>query len=184
MDTITRPLMQAMPGRLAHRHWFPGSGIPKVTGQESKSLDGMAFYPDTLKSKYAVGDSIKYEIKLVNEAAGHRLPTGDPERFYLIKLRWLDLNSDSAIQEDLHRIGETWEWYPEAKKIADNNMNPKESRIFTTTLVPDLPGQYRMLTEVTKHRMDKKTAAYNKLTDEYPIFISVFSEEQIFEVGK
>ena len=34
-----------------------------------------------------------------------------------------------------------------------------------------------MKVEVTKHRMDEKTAKYNKLGDEYPLFIYVYEEE-------
>jgi hypothetical protein len=31
--------------------------------------------------------------------------------------------------------------------------------------------------EVTKHRMDEKTAAYNKLGKNYPLFISIYKKE-------
>ncbi|MCB0685156.1 MAG: hypothetical protein KDC53_01490, partial [Saprospiraceae bacterium] len=182
MDTISRPLMQGMPNRMAHRHWFPGSGIPKRAGIETKGLSGMAFYPDQLQKQYGADDSITYEIKLVNEEAGHRLPTGDPERFYLIELQWTDIANDTIIQQETFRIGETWEWYPEARKLSDNNLNPKESRVFSITMMPHDPGQYRLKVLVTKHRMDDKTAVYNKLGDEYPLFIEVFSEEQVIEI--
>lgn len=182
MDTLSRPLMQAMQPRLSHRHWFPGSGIPKQKGIESKALHGMAFYPDTLNEIQALGDTLLYEIKLVNEAAGHRLPTGDPERFYLINLRWSDIQSNVILNQEEFRIGESWEWYPEAKKIADNNLDPKESRIFTIRFLAPKNGNYKLNVTVTKHRMDEKTAAYNNLTDIYPLFISVFEEEQVITV--
>lgn len=182
MDTITRPLMPGLQDRTSHRHWFPGSGIPKRRGLESKALQGMAFYPDTLASSYDQGDSIHYQLKLVNEFAGHRLPTGDPERFYLINLRWENAESEEVVKNDTFRIGEEWVWYPEAKKVADNNMDPQESRLFITMISPSEKGAYHLYTRVTKHRMDPKTAEFNNLGEEYPLFITVFDEMQTIQI--
>lgn len=182
MDTVTRPLMQGMQPRPSHRHWFPGSGIPKRQGLEVKGLQGLAFYPDTLHANYGLADSISFTLKLTNEHAGHRLPTGDPERFYLIKLSWSDEDSNEIISSDTFRIGETWEWYPEAKKIDDNNLDPGESRSFSLPLIPQKTGKFRLLATVTKHRMDEKTAEYNKLGDSYPLFINVFENSQVITI--
>ncbi|MDG1428058.1 MAG: hypothetical protein P8H56_12215 [Crocinitomicaceae bacterium] len=42
--------------------------------------------------------------------------------------------------------------------------------------------KYILKIEVTTHRMDEKTAKYNKLGDAYPLFISVYKEEISFIV--
>ena len=182
MDTLQSPLVFGMPVRTSHLHSFSGSGIPKVKGLVVKSLNGMAFYPSKIKEKIEVTDSIHYQLTLKNEFAGHRLPTGDPERFYLIKLEIMDQSSGKTVFTKTDRIGETWEWYPTAKKIADNNMNPGESRTFQLNYKPKTKGKYVIKSLVTKHRMDAKTAAYNGLTDEYPLFINAFEEELAVEV--
>lgn len=181
MDTITRPLIEGSPLRQSHRHWFPGSGIPKRAGQESKALEGLLYAPDTLATEYNLGDSLKFQLTLTNAFAGHRLPTGDPERFYLITLEWASA-SGSVLSMEQYRIGETWEWYPEAKKLADNNLDPGESRHFKIHFLPPAPGTYALHISVTKHRMDQKTAAYNQLGDEYPIDIPVFDQTQTITV--
>jgi hypothetical protein len=182
MDTITRELMPGMGLRTSHRHWFAGSGIPKMKGVESKALIGMAFYDTSPKKLYSTNTEYEYQLRLVNEYAGHRLPTGDPERFYLIKISLIHEESGKIIKTVNERIGETWEWYPVAKKVADNNMNPGEERMYTLQSDLTEKGNYKVKAIVTKHRMDEKTAEYNKLGDEYPRMITVFEKEYDFVV--
>lgn len=182
MDTITRPLMPGLDERLSHRHWFAGSGIPKRKGMEAVALQGMAFYPDTLTQAYNVGDRITFQLVLKNEFAGHRLPSGDPERFYLIHLTMRDSETNTLLAESNGRIGEKWEWYPEAKKIDDNNLDPKESRNYSISYIPTKVGEVIIEAKVTKHRMDEATAEYNGLGDEYPIMIQVFDYNQKIKV--
>jgi hypothetical protein len=182
MDTLTRELMPGMGKRTSHRHWFAGSGIPKRKGVESKGLSGMAFYDEVPSKNYKANEPISYQLRLVNEYAGHRLPSGDPERFYLINIAIIDMVTGKEIKKIQERIGETWEWYPVAKKIGDNNMNPGEERYYKLDTNIQQKGKYKITTKVTKNRMDEKTAAYNKLGDEYPLMISVFDKEYQFEV--
>ncbi|MCB0668320.1 MAG: hypothetical protein KDC80_20980 [Saprospiraceae bacterium] len=182
MDTISRPLIEGTPERTSHRHWFAGSGIPKRKGIESKGLEGLQYKTDTLASSYHVGDRIPFEISLTNSYAGHRLPTGDPERFYIIELVWESLDDHQVVQREEFRIGETWEWYPEAKKLTDNNLEPGESRIFKIDFIPKEYGTYNLTVKVTKHRMDEETAAYNQLGEEYPLSISVFEWNHTIQV--
>jgi hypothetical protein len=182
MDTLHRSLAPDFPERLSHRHWFPGSGIPKITGLKSLSLNGMAYFPDTLKANYKLGTDIQYTFKLKNQHAGHRLPSGDPERFYTITLEWRDKNTGQIIASSENRIGETWEWYPEAKKLSDNNMEIGEERSYQLNLNPLALGKYILSTKVVKHRMDEKTAEYNGLGEEYPIAINDFLDIQEIEI--
>lgn len=182
MDTVSRPLMEGMTTRNSHRHWFPGSGIPKRKGLNVVGLQGMKYAPDTLSSNYSKEDSIRFQLTLTNAEAGHRLPTGDPERFYTIILSWTALDSDTIVVSKEFRIGETWEWYPEAKKLSDNNMDPHETRTYRLHFKPDHPGAYRLNAKVSKHRMDEKTADYNKLTEEYPLAITEFVFTQTVSV--
>lgn len=183
MDTLTRSWMSGMPEHVSHRHWFPGSGIPKQTGETPVALEGLDFKPDTLEPTYSGADSIHYSLTLTNAHAGHRLPTGDPERYYLIDLTWLNAATSDTIAHRRYRIGEVWEWYPVAKKISDNNLDPLESRTYTIGLLPSEEGTYTLHTKVTKHRMTEETAAYHHLTEDYPTFITVFTAEQAVTVN-
>lgn len=181
MDTISRHLVGTMGIRKSHRHWFAGSGIPKLKGAETKGLNGLDIKTSKIKSIYTVNDSLLFNITLTNANAGHRLPSGDPERFYLIN-QMIENEAGKIIKTNTDRIGEKWEWYPTAKKLGDNNLNIGESRTYTLR-APSLPkGRYKLSSKVTKHRMDAATAKYNKLGDEYPTMITVMDTSSYFLV--
>ena len=181
MEEVTRSVVPGYPERKSHFHAFPGSGIPKVTGAETSALNGFEFYPGSIKSNYRTNQKINYTFDVKNEHAGHRLPTGDPERFILMRFS-VKNKTGETVWEKTERIGEKWQWYPTAKKLADNNLDPKERRSFEL-LIDELPkGKYDFSVKVTKHRMDEKTAEYNKLTERYPMFITVYEKDYSFTV--
>jgi len=178
MEPITREIVAGYGERLSHLHYFAGSGIPKSDTIEAKILNGLAIYPSELKNNYSINDSIKYTLTVKNELAGHRVPTGDPERFFLIFFQ-LKNEKGKIISEKKDRIGEHWEWHPEAKKISDNNIYPNEERTFNFSYLPSVKGKYQLQVKVTKHRLSQEHADYNKLGKEYPLFITIFEESYI-----
>ncbi len=175
LETTNRANAYGSPVRNSHFHRFPGSGIPKTATQESQIFNGLTFHPGKIKSAYNVGDSLHFGLIVRNELAGHKVPTGDPERFVLITFELK--NNRGLIQDTLQeRIGEKWEWYPKAKKISENNLMPGEERIYTFNPMIKSKGKYSISVRVTKHRMNQEAADYNQLGDEYPLFITIFEE--------
>jgi len=172
MEEVTREIVPGYGERKSHYHFFAGSGIPKFDSVTTKMLNGLAFYP----SEVSIGYALKYSLRLRNEFAGHKVPTGDPERFILIKFQLYN-EADSLVKEQIDRIGEHWEWHPAVKKISDNNLLPKESRTYNFYYVKKEPGNYTLKVTVEKHRLSKKNADYNKLGDAYPLFVTIFEEE-------
>jgi len=173
MPEVERPSASGTISRKGHRHYFPGSGIPKVKGEKVMMLNGLDFeiIADTSSTNAILG------LKVTNNHAGHKVPTGDPERHFLIQL---DLKENNQIiQSDTFRIGEKWEWWPKAKKLSDNNLRPFESRIFEKkyTLNPD--NNYTWQVTVTKHRMTKEMHEYHHLSENYPTFIEIFRKQLI-----
>lgn len=181
METVERPLMAGLEKRVSHRHFFAGSGIPKFDTVTTKMLNGLVFDSTPPKLKQPLKDSIVYQLKVKNALAGHRVPTGDPERFFLINLQLFNEKRDT-LSDVTYRIGEKWEWYPKAKKLADNNLYPNEERIFPFRYLPKEEGTLTLQTKVTKHRLDEKSAVYNKLGDNYPLFITIYEEQYKIEV--
>jgi len=181
METVEREIVTGYGKRLSHRHYFAGSGIPKRKGAKTKGLNGLEITPSRLQKSYPMEKEIVYQLKLKNEYAGHRLPSGDPERFYRISFDLLD-EKGKQIATKTDRIGEEWQWYPVAKKISDNNLNPKEERIFEFRYRPIAKQKLTLAVKITKNRLDAKSAAYNKLTDEYPLAITIFDEKYALEV--
>ncbi len=183
MDTIQREWMVGYGEKLSHRHYFPGSGIPKIDTVKTMMKNGFAFYPSLLEKKYSLSDSIFFKLKIKNEFAGHKVPTGDPERFFIIHFALTNKNGD-IVSENEYRIGEHWQWHPAVKKIEDNNLLPNEERDFLFSYLPKKKGKYYLNVSVTKHRMDEKAAEYNNLGNEYPRFIPVFEKQYPILVEK
>lgn len=181
MDTITRSVVPGFSERLSHRHLFSGSGIPKEKGDSTTMLIGLSFKASELEKYYEVNDEINFSLVVKNEFAGHKIPTGDPERFILIKMNFKDEN-DTVMKSVVYRIGEEWEWYPEAKKISDNNLLPGEERPFDFNYKALEKGTIKLEVIVEKHRLNEESAAYNKLTDQYPLFITIYNKVFSFEI--
>jgi hypothetical protein len=181
LDTIRRELVPGFGERVSHLHFFAGSGIPKFDTVETNVLNGLAFYPAHLNDDYLLGDTVSYSFKVNNEFAGHKVPTGDPERFFIIRFE-IQNEVSEVLFEKIDRIGEKWEWYPEAKKISDNNLLPNEEREFSMLYPTTEKGKLKLKIMVEKHRLDKESAEYNKLGKEYPLFITIYNESYEFVV--
>jgi hypothetical protein len=181
MEPTKREIVEGFGERVSHLHYFAGSGIPKRKGAKTKVLNGLAFYPSKLEKSYSLNDEIVYHLKLKNEFAGHRVPSGDPERFFSILFELRD-EKGKVISQKTDRIGETWEWWPAAKKLADNNLNPNEERTFAFAYKPQAKQKLTLAVKVTKNRLNQESATYNKLDDRYPLYITVFDEKYALEV--
>lgn len=178
MPEVERSLVTGYEKRPAHRHFFTGSGIPKFDTVQTTVLNGLSF---TKMREEVTKDSVIFQIKVKNEFAGHRVPSGDPERFILTEMALKDDHGKTYAKKTF-RIGEKWEWYPLAKKLSDNNLYPGEERIYSFKSKLPGKGNYTLITEVTKHRLDKENAAYNKLGSNYPLFIKIWDNEYQFVI--
>lgn len=182
MEPVEREIVAGYGKRPSRYHYFAGSGIPKFAHVESKGLNGLGIYPSKLDSSYSKSETIKYALKVKNEFAGHKVPTGDPERFFNITFTLTD-KSGKVLSTKTDRIGEEWQWHPTAKKISDNNLLPNEERTFTFSYKALQSGQLKLAVSVTKHRLSKESADYNKLGSNYPLFITVFEKEYVVDIN-
>ncbi len=181
MPEVTRAIVSGYEPRLSHRHWFPGSGIPKFDTVQTKMLNGLEFAEPKMKGEYKAGEMLDFVFRLKNANAGHKVPSGDPERFILTELKLIN-EKGSVIAINTFRIGEEWQWYPEAKKLSDNNMKPGEERSYALKAKLPEAGTYRVQARVTKHRLSKANADYNKLGKNYPLYITIYNKDFLFVV--
>lgn len=177
MPEIKRQLITGPETKRGFRHFFPGSGIPKVKDETVKGLLGYSFVPVNLKEKYAVGDQVELSLKVRNDFAGHKVPTGDPERFFMIRFFVKDSHGKQLMQKEF-RIGEEWEWYPMAKKISDSNILPGAAQEFSTTYEITAPQKLVWKTVVSRHRISKESLRYHHLEGIYPDSILVYEKEK------
>ena len=77
MPAVTRPLMRGYPAREGRKHLWPG-------GYSSQQLRKVFAFKAQKQDK-------KINITITNEGAGHKAPTGDPDRFIVLDFFWKDL---------------------------------------------------------------------------------------------
>ncbi len=175
MPEIERPIFPGLENRKSHFHDFPGSGIPKFFDMKAKQLESLVIKESTVYTIYSVGKTLDYSLKVKNGFAGHSVPTGDPERFFLITFRLAD-DEGNILKKEEHRIGEEWQWYPVAKKLSDNNLKPLEERAYVFKYDIKKQGALTFTVEITKHRMTEENAKHNAILGKYPLFIEVFQK--------
>lgn len=174
-DTI-RSIVPGYKARKSKLHYFMGSGIPKFANKPTKTLNGLLIEPQNFETTNKLGDTIHFLVNITNEFAGHKIPTGDPERFIIIE-QSIYTKDSLLLTQIKHRIGEEWEWHPVAKKISDNNLLPQEKRSFTFDfIIPEEKNLYYEI-KVSKHRSTEENKTYNKLPIDYPISIDIFKKQ-------
>lgn len=158
MPRATMPAAVGQPERQVAQHWWKGAGIPKVPGV---SPPDEANVPGLGLEAQRDGDALV--VRMANANAGHMLPTGDPERWVQVDVRFL--GPDGPVGEPWQqRFGQTWEWTTPPRKVADNRLKPRETR---TERVPVPEGAVRAEVVGSAHRISEENAAYHHLGD-YP----------------
>lgn len=121
MPTEVGSLVSGYPQRIRHQHHWVGGGIPKT-------MDG---FDSVLERGYSSGLRVLPQFNLghlsliLDNQAGHSLPSGDPERYYRVDIiQYLD---ELIVSDTLLRIGQVWQWDP-AQKISDNRLKGAEVR--------------------------------------------------------
>lgn len=179
-DTV-RSIVPGYEPRLSHFHSFPGSGIPKSPNHHPDMFNGLDIQLGEISPNISKGSVLKTNLKLTNVHAGHRVPTGDPERFIEI-VQELRNPQGRIVTSQRDTIGEKWQWYPTAKKLSDNNLNPGESRNYSLQSSLKSAGKYELIIRVIKHRLNKESAHYNKLGDDYPLSMLIYLERKVIAV--
>ncbi len=175
MPEVERQLVTGPEIKTGFRHFFPGSGIPKVPGVKVEGLTGYSYKPADLQNPYRAGDTLSLSLRIKNDFAGHKVPTGDPERFFLIRFM-LKNDLGQSQMDTLFRIGEEWEWYPVAQKLSENNIPPAASLTFAVDYpITEKEGLVWDIL-VSKHRISKQSLAYHHLEGIYPDSIVVYQK--------
>ncbi len=176
MPDTSRAIVPGYESRASHLHYFAGSGIPKYNDIIPEMLMGFEIIPDSIQKLYHVEEETIFSVVLINSLAGHKVPTGNPERFILVEMQVLSADSNKIWKEQVFRIGEEWEWYPEAKKLSDNNLEPGESRKFDLPFIFPKQNNLQLHIKVSKYRTTQELVEYNQLSNDYPKHVVVYDE--------
>ncbi len=168
MPDITRPLVAGMKPRKGGQHLWRGGNSPK---QVAKAL--------TITVTPFGSNEIRVDI--TNSGAGHKFPTGDPDREVFITARLINSAGDVLESDELH-IRRLIIWKPIMIELSDNRIKPLESRALFLSLPNEnkrqglkveVEGIYQILSE----RARKKLEANYGLKD-YPAIKYSFLQKQ------
>ena len=122
------------------------------------------------------GSQVSVSADYSNARAGHHLPSGDPERFILVKLS--ASGTDGAeLASATARVGSRYQWWPDVRLLEDNRMKPGETR--TLDLAFQLPEEGALLRLEAEHwRISEENLRYHGLEGKVPTHRVFFSEER------
>lgn len=189
------------PVRTAHKHSFIGGGVPKKFDLYSKQISGG--YRSGLEvgklDWSRKGEALDYSVSIQNKKSAHDIPTGDPERFLLVRAFLTDSESKLLESKEL-KFGQEWEWWPKARKVSDSRLKPGEKKIWKEKLLDKTLSANRLILEFYHVRLKEANAKYMRkghdaLSDElrkkvekieefYPFSTLVYKEEVDLKTGR
>lgn len=198
MPQVERKLAGAFdrPPRMTRRHWFGGSLIPKKHAfadalEPLKKVYGSGVDIELLATTadaQATGtpdpdfgaDStrcdadqpcLRYWVRLSNRNAGHKFPTGDPERHAEIHVSATNAQGEVIAQaSDL--IASRYQWWPSIEKLTDNRILPGAHHDILLEIPLDASQDKRKTAPITveinahKYRMYKEAFEHHDLEGE------------------
>ncbi|MCU7835048.1 MAG: cytochrome c family protein [gamma proteobacterium symbiont of Taylorina sp.] len=165
MPVVNRPLMSGFPSREGKKHLWPG-------GYSNRQLQNVF----TFKAKKELDH---LAITITNSGAGHKAPTGDPDRFIVLDFIWLDKMAQETVLESIE-FKRTIIWQPVMFVWSDNRLSPGESTVIKTKLPENdgtlvVNGTYHVMTDRSLNRLKDKF----ELKDEWPIHRSFLKNQKV-----
>lgn len=154
MPEIDRPVAVNGPIRHGRQHLWRGGHDPDMIKR------AVAVQVKADRDRPLPGDRIEFVLTLVNAGAGHKIPTGDPDRHFTVEFSVED-RQGRVLEQDQSTMGRWILWQPAIVELYDNRLLPLASREyrFGYRLPQDAEGlilktrvQYHILTD-KQHEM-------------------------------
>jgi hypothetical protein len=172
MPEIERPVATGGPLRKGRQHLWRGGHDPAMV---KRAVD-IKVVADPAEPK--PGDKVRVTLTLINAGAGHKLPTGDPDRHFTVEFAVED-QSRKVLESRQETMGRWILWQPAIIELHDNRLMPLASRDYTFEY--QLPKDVTGLTLITKVRYHIQTERQHQmLIDKYgltapdPYFFTVY----------
>ncbi len=126
MPEIDRPVATDGPIRRGRQHLWAGGHDPDMI----KRAVAVQIKADPPHPK--PGDQVTFTLTLINAGAGHKIPTGDPDRHFTIEFLVED-RAKRVVQQDTSTMGRWIMWQPAIVELYDNRLLPLASREYRFT---------------------------------------------------
>ncbi len=145
MPEIDRPVAKSGPIRRGRQHLWRGGHDPEMVKR------AVAIQVAATPSVPTPGEDLNVTLTLVNAGAGHKIPTGDPDRHFTVEFEVVDRNG-ARIAQQQDTMGRWIMWQPAIVELYDNRLLPLAGRdySFTTRLPKEIDG-LRFIARVRYH---------------------------------
>lgn len=145
MPEVERPVATDGPIRQGRRHLWRGGHDPEMVKR------AVAVQVEASPASPKPGDTVTVTLTLINAGAGHKIPTGDPDRHFTVEFQVLD-ERDHVIKEQTATMGRWILWQPVILEVFDNRLLPLASRTYTFThRLPESATQMILKARVRYH---------------------------------
>ena len=145
MPEIDRPVAVNGPIRRGRQHLWRGGHDPGMI-QRAVAVQVKADAPSPKP-----GDRLGITLTLINAGAGHKIPTGDPDRHFTVEFSVVD-RQGNVLDRQSSTMGRWILWQPAIVELYDNRLLPLASRDYQYTYrIPAQPEELILKTRVQYH---------------------------------
>jgi hypothetical protein len=124
MPEVQRPVADGGPIRNGRKHLWRGGHDPDMIRR------AVAVQVHAEPVAPTAGQAVKFVLTLINAGAGHKIPTGDPDRHFTVEFVVID-EHQQVLQEQRQTMGRWILWQPVILEVYDNRLLPLASRDYT-----------------------------------------------------
>jgi hypothetical protein len=124
MPEVERPIAEGGPLRHGRRHLWRGGHDPDMI----KRAVAVQLHAHPVDPR--PGDRVTFTLTLINAGAGHKLPTGDPDRHFTVEFVVVD-HEQKVLEQQRDTMGRWILWHPMIVELYDNRLLPLASRDYT-----------------------------------------------------
>ena len=147
MPEIERPVALGGPVRKGRQHLWRGGHDPDMV----KRAVAVQVKADQAFPK--PGERIGVTLTLINAGAGHKIPTGDPDRFFTVEFSVEDQRGN-VLEQQSSTMGRWILWQPAIVELYDNRLLPLAGREYRFAYrVPEKTEGLRLRARVRYHIM-------------------------------
>lgn len=175
MPEITRPVAEGGPIRQGRQHHWRGGHDPEMIKR------AVAIQVVAEPSAPKAGEKVRVIMTLINAGAGHKLPTGDPDRHFTVEFAVEDQHHQ-VLESQTDTMGRWILWQPAIVELYDNRLMPLASREYTFTYrLPERLEGLRLVARVRYHIQSE--AQHQMLINKYglmandPYMFTIYERE-------